>query len=584
VASRFVFSMQVSGGEVQSISFSGASAQVGRLSTADLRVPDATVSRLHCVLKASADNALTVEDLGGAGGIGVNGSAVKEHLLIPGDVLQLGNSRLTYERCEVADETQQIEVPVQTSSKAEPRAAQKEQLEEPPKSKQKKRRVIPQTEVVLVEPESPPTPDDALLEVSVWGSGERIEQFNFRPMSVHVGQELPIPVEGASFAGRMVFHHGDQGWSVLVPPGATWKPLHGGGKLTRPELVPGFFREGDAVGAPIGMRDSGSFTLGAVQLDYRLVAPAKVIPSGPLGNLDFDFMNLLLVSFLIHAALIIVLALQPPSVTSLEDTLSRAPNRFVRLMLKKRKKPPEIEKKKQVVKAKAKKTEAEKAASPEDERPDEAKKAPTEAERAAAAAAAESLFGGANSGMASEALGAGASQMEQALGSISSEDPNASLVGLTDSAVVRRAQDKFKVKVATRGRAAGNLEFGRQQADLGKKTKRSIQLNSGKSKIKGALAREVVERVVRSHRSQIKYCYEKELMRTPGLEGKIGIQWVIGGNGRVTRVSVKEDGTTLKNKAMHRCLSNKIRTWAFPKPKGGGVVIVNWPFLFKEAG
>jgi pSer/pThr/pTyr-binding forkhead associated (FHA) protein len=583
VASRFVFSMQVSGGEVQSISFSGASAQVGRLSTADLRVPDATVSRNHCLLESGPENALTVRDNGGAGGIKINGEPVATGALNPGDVLEMGASKLTYLRWEGPDETQQlvVEEVVERKPKRKAKAVVETVEEKPPKKSGK-----PTTEVVLVEPESAPTPEDSQLEVSVWAAGARIEQFNFKSGNVRVGRELPIPVEGPSFDGRIVFHHGDQGWSVLVPPGATWKPLHGGGKLTRPELVPGFFREGDAVGAPIGMRDQGSFTLGALQLDYRLVAPARMIPSGPLRDLDFDFMNLLLVSFLIHAALIIILALQPPAVRSLEDTLSRAPNRFVRLLLRERKKPPEPEKKKEKEAAAAKKKKVDKdpSSSTEEKVQEQEKKAPTEDERAAAAAAMDSFFGSANSGTESSALGAGSAQMEQALGAISAEDPNASLVGLTDSAVVRRAQTKFRVKVATRGRAAGNLEFGRTQADLGKKRKRSIQLNSGKSKIKGALAREVVERVVRSHRSQIKYCYEKELMRTPGLEGKIGVQWVIGGKGRVKRVTIKEDGTTLTNRAMHRCLTNKIRTWQFPKPKGGGVVIVNWPFLFKEAG
>jgi hypothetical protein len=30
-------------------------------------------------------------------------------------------------------------------------------------------------------------------------------------------------------------------------------------------------------------------------------------------------------------------------------------------------------------------------------------------------------------------------------------------------------------------------------------------------------------------------------------------------------------------------MTKKIRRWVFPKPKGGGVVIVNYPFVFKSS-
>jgi hypothetical protein len=90
--------------------------------------------------------------------------------------------------------------------------------------------------------------------------------------------------------------------------------------------------------------------------------------------------------------------------------------------------------------------------------------------------------------------------------------------------------------------------------------------------------------VVRRTRSQIKYCDELELMRTPGLEGKLVMQWVIGPDGRVRSAKSRTQGTTLANAALTRCIVNKIRSWVFDKPRGGGVVVVNWPFLFKEAG
>jgi hypothetical protein len=31
------------------------------------------------------------------------------------------------------------------------------------------------------------------------------------------------------------------------------------------------------------------------------------------------------------------------------------------------------------------------------------------------------------------------------------------------------------------------------------------------------------------------------------------------------------------------CLTDRIRRWIFPEPKGGGIVIVKYPFVFKAS-
>ena len=40
----------------------------------------------------------------------------------------------------------------------------------------------------------------------------------------------------------------------------------------------------------------------------------------------------------------------------------------------------------------------------------------------------------------------------------------------------------------------------------------------------------------------------------------------------------------MKNANVENCLASRIKTWVFPKPKGGGIVIVNYPFVFKQSG
>jgi len=605
---RHLFSLVVSQGNERQAHFTGQSATIGRLSTADLRVADATASRLHARVDVGEDGVLSIVDTGGSGGTRLNGEEIQTAVISPGDQIELGRSVITYLRSEMDDaltgDDASLSSVFETSKEAKQvhleaarRVAHRErsepQKETTDTAYEMKPKELTETramggaesavERIYVEPESVVTPSTAALEVALLYNGGRFELAHFNDGPVQIGKDLEVPVEGTHFEGRTLFDRSDTGWVVFVPSGEMWRPEHGGGKVTKPELVPGFFRDGDSVGAPIGIRDSGSFTCGPIQLDYKLVPTARPWPVSWLSQINFDFINLLLLSLLLHAAAIIALSLHPPRVQTLEDTLTKAPNRFVRLMIQPRpkKKPDELKEK---AKSKAKSKDVKKSApGARDKEDSKAKAKPTAADVVAAEQAMESLFGGA-SGTASEVLSAGNNELSNALGSIAAVDPNANLVGLSNNEAVRRANAAVDLKrIATRGRSS-DRNYGRTQRNLGDKKKLKISLNSAGSKIKGNLDKAVVERVVRRHRAQIKYCYELELMRTPGLEGKLVMQWVIGPDGKVRSAKSRAEGTTLANPALTRCIINKIRSWVFPTPKGGGVVVVNWPFLFKEAG
>jgi TonB family protein len=135
--------------------------------------------------------------------------------------------------------------------------------------------------------------------------------------------------------------------------------------------------------------------------------------------------------------------------------------------------------------------------------------------------------------------------------------------------------------VGTRGRGGGEGGYGVGYG-LGQKGERGISLGAGTPIIMGSLDKELVRRVIHAHRNEIKYCYERELVRSPGLFGKVTINFVIDANGRVQTSKVKE--TTLNNPTVERCVLDKARLWTFPKPKGGGIVVVTYPFIFKQAG
>ncbi|MBW1871860.1 MAG: AgmX/PglI C-terminal domain-containing protein [Deltaproteobacteria bacterium] len=102
-----------------------------------------------------------------------------------------------------------------------------------------------------------------------------------------------------------------------------------------------------------------------------------------------------------------------------------------------------------------------------------------------------------------------------------------------------------------------------------------------KMKVRGHLSREAIAKVVRKHLRQIQYCYEKNLLLSPNLSGKVIMEWTISKSGSVSIVKTKKN--TMASPAVAMCISAKIKGWKFPKPKGG-IVIVAYPFIFNSIG
>ncbi|MBO5104212.1 MAG: FHA domain-containing protein, partial [Ruminococcus sp.] len=70
---------------------------IGRHASADIRLPDLSVSRYHAVLTVS-DGIWTITDIGSKSGVFVNGTLVTERVLRENDVINLGNRRLIFRR------------------------------------------------------------------------------------------------------------------------------------------------------------------------------------------------------------------------------------------------------------------------------------------------------------------------------------------------------------------------------------------------------------------------------------------------------------------------------------------------------
>lgn len=108
------------------------------------------------------------------------------------------------------------------------------------------------------------------------------------------------------------------------------------------------------------------------------------------------------------------------------------------------------------------------------------------------------------------------------------------------------------------------------------------QVRQGSTVVMGSLDKEIIQRVIHRNLAQVKYCYEKSLLRNPVLAGKVTVKMVIGASGEVSSAIVQE--STMKDPEVEGCIAERVRTWRFPGPKGGGIVVVVYPFIFRTAG
>ncbi len=128
------------------------------------------------------------------------------------------------------------------------------------------------------------------------------------------------------------------------------------------------------------------------------------------------------------------------------------------------------------------------------------------------------------------------------------------------------------------GSGTGRGSGGRGGIDLGGRGKGMTRIKPGKVTYQGSLNREEIERVLRRVKSQIRFCYERELAKDPNLNGKVVIGFVIAGTGLVSTAKAAQN--TMGNDKVGSCVVRIIQRLRFPKPRGGGQVIVNYPYLF----
>ncbi len=124
--------------------------------------------------------------------------------------------------------------------------------------------------------------------------------------------------------------------------------------------------------------------------------------------------------------------------------------------------------------------------------------------------------------------------------------------------------------------------YGRGAGGLGGRRAHAPDVVPGTAQVRGSLDKEIIRRIIRRHLNEVKFCYEKELMKKADLYGRVMIQFTISGTGQVIASIVQN--STMNNPPVEQCIAGAVRRWEFPKPQGGGIVIVSYPFVLKAAG
>ncbi|MEQ1572390.1 MAG: AgmX/PglI C-terminal domain-containing protein, partial [Myxococcota bacterium] len=104
------------------------------------------------------------------------------------------------------------------------------------------------------------------------------------------------------------------------------------------------------------------------------------------------------------------------------------------------------------------------------------------------------------------------------------------------------------------------------------------EVATGEPVVLGSIDRNLIQRVIRRYLNQIRYCYERELTRSPGLQGKVVVRFVIAANGAVAASEVRT--STLGSPEVEACVAGRFLRMEFAPIPGGGQVVVNYPFVF----
>jgi hypothetical protein len=114
----------------------------------------------------------------------------------------------------------------------------------------------------------------------------------------------------------------------------------------------------------------------------------------------------------------------------------------------------------------------------------------------------------------------------------------------------------------------------------GHQAKAPNPIRSGEQTLSGRLPPEVIQRVVRANFGRYRACYQSALKTNPNLQGRVVVNFVISRSGTVSSVS---GGGDLPNQGVISCVAGAFGGLTFPQPEHG-IVTVSYPLVFSPAG
>lgn len=127
------------------------------------------------------------------------------------------------------------------------------------------------------------------------------------------------------------------------------------------------------------------------------------------------------------------------------------------------------------------------------------------------------------------------------------------------------------------GRSGGSSS-GHAYGGGTRKGQGAIARAGGEVVMVGSLQKSEIEAVIQKSLTSIRYCYQRRLQAQPELGGKIIVKFVVAADGSVSSSSVKK--SSMGDAEVESCILGRFRRMTFPAPRGGGMAIVSYPFLF----
>ncbi|MCO4795341.1 MAG: AgmX/PglI C-terminal domain-containing protein [Bacteriovoracaceae bacterium] len=133
--------------------------------------------------------------------------------------------------------------------------------------------------------------------------------------------------------------------------------------------------------------------------------------------------------------------------------------------------------------------------------------------------------------------------------------------------------------IGTKGAGGGAGGYGTTTIASGEGVGISAVAISNDVTLEGGLSRAVIMATIQKYLAQIKACYNQGLKTNPALEGTVAMDFQILATGGVGYARVGK--SSLGSKMVEGCMSRKMLTWQFPRPRGGVSQDVRFPFSLR---